>query len=166
MPKIVAITKYGSCVGDLMSSNDGDDDDAKTAKLKLLLSGQNLVYLATIMPDGSPQVTPVWASYEGGFVMANTAEGRTKHHNIVRDKRVALSVTSICDPLQMVSVRGTVDEIIPDLDYVHADALTRQYTEGRRDRYPFRRPGERRITLKIRPLSVYVMPQMQPSLTG
>lgn len=125
-----------------------------------LLSGRNLVYFSTIMRDGSPQVTPVWANCADGFVMINTAEGRVKHHNILRDRRVALSVTSSDDPLQAVSVRGIVEDVLPDYDYVHADALTRQYMG--RDRYPFRRPGEKRIILRIRPVSVYVMPEIRP----
>ena len=117
------------------------------------------------MPDGSPHVTPVWANYSKGFVMVNTAEGRVKHRNVLRDRRVAVSVTSADDPLQMASVRGVVEEIVPDYDYKYADMLTRQYMEGR-DRYPFRRPGERRITLRIRPVSVYVMPEIRAEPTS
>lgn len=133
-----------------------------TKRIKELLSGKNLVHLATIMPDGSPQVTPVWASYEDGFVMINTAKGRIKHRNIIRDKRVALSIVSEDDPLLMVSVRGSVVEILPDYDYAHADTLTRQYMTGK-TKYPFKRPGEQRIILKIKPVSAYVMPTLTPS---
>ena len=125
-----------------------------------LLSGRNLVHIANLMADGSPQVTPVWAGYEDGCIMVSTAEGRTKHANVMRDGRVALSVTSADDPLKMASVRGVVDGISPDYEYEYADRLTRQYMG--RDRYPFRRPGERRITLRIRPVSVYVMPEIRP----
>ena len=135
-------------------------DTDSVGHLKRLLSGRNLVHVATVMPDGSPQVTPVWANWANGFIMINTAEGRTKHRNILRDNRVAVSVTSADDPLQMVSVRGVVEEMIPDYDYKYADILTRQYMP-RKDRYPFRRPGERRITLRIRPVSVYVMPEIR-----
>ena len=138
------------------------DEDSRFEKLAILLSGRNLVHVATIMPDGSPQVTPVWANYDDGHVMVNTAAGRVKHNNIVRDGRVALSVTSADDPLQMASVRGVVHEIIADDDYVHADALTKQYMKGR-EKYPFWRPGERRIILKIKPTSVYVMPELHLS---
>lgn len=124
-----------------------------------LLSGRNLAYIATVMRDGSPQVTPVWANFEGGRIMVNTAEGRLKHRNIQRDPRVAVSVTSADDPLKSSSVRGIVEEIIPDYDYAHADRLARQYMG--RD-YPFRRDGERRIILRIRPERVFVMPHLEP----
>lgn len=135
-------------------------DTDSVDQLRRLLSGRNLVHVATVMPDGSPQVTPVWANWADGAIMVNTAEGRTKHRNVLRDSRVAVSITSADDPLQMASVRGVVEEIIPDYDYEYADILTRQYMPGR-NRYPFRRPGERRTTLRIRPVSVYVMPAIR-----
>lgn len=119
-----------------------------------LLSGRNLAYLATSMPDGSPQVTPVWADCRDGHVRVNTAEGRLKHRNVLRDPRVAVSVTSAADPLDSVSIRGSVAELVPDYSYGHADELARQYTGSD---YPYRIPGERRVTLRIRPERVFVM---------
>ena len=56
-------------------------------KVLKLFSEKNLVFIATIMKDGSPQVSPVWANYEDGFILVNTAEGRIKHKNILRDPR-------------------------------------------------------------------------------
>lgn len=144
-------------MGDDNNADINDDNNAE--KLKQLLSGKNLAHLATVMSDGSPQVTPVWANYANGFIMINTAKGRTKHQNILRDNRVAVSVTSIDDPLQMVSVRGVVEEIVSDYDYSHADELTKQYMD--KDRYPFRRPGERRIIFRIKPVNVFVMPEIR-----
>lgn len=126
-----------------------------------LFSERNLVYLATIMEDGSPQVTPVWAGYHDGHILVNTAEGRIKHKNVVRDSRVALSVSSVDDPLKMASVRGVVEDIISDYEYEYADKLAKQYMG--RDSYPFKQDNERRITFKIRPISVYVMPPIEPS---
>ena len=131
--------------------------DEKAVKL---FSGKNLVFIATVMKDGSPQVTPVWADYEDGHILVNTAEGRIKHRNVVRDPRVAVSVVSSGNPLDTVAVRGTVEEIIPDYDYRHADRLAQQYM-GRG--YPFRRDGEKRIILRIRPSSVFVLPEPKPN---
>ncbi|RNJ77773.1 MAG: PPOX class F420-dependent oxidoreductase [Nitrosopumilus sp. D6] len=125
----------------------------------MLLSGKNLVFIATIMHDGSPQVTPVWANYEDGYILVNTAEGRLKHKNIIRDPRVAVSVTSAKNPLDMTSIRGTVTETIPDYEYRHADKLAQQYM-GRN--YPFRRSDEKRVILKIRPEKVFVLPPLVP----
>ena len=132
--------------------------DEKAARL---FSGRNLAHIATVMGDGSPQVSPVWADWENGRITVNTAEGRTKHRNILRDPRVAVSVVSADDPLDMAAVRGVVEEIVPDYDYAHADRLTQKYMG--RERYPFRRKGERRIVLRIRPDSVFVMPEMKTS---
>ena len=126
-----------------------------------LFSEKNLVYIATIMKDGAPQVSPVWANYVDGHILVNTAEGRIKHKNVLRDPRVAVSVTSIDNPLDMTTIRGTVVELIPDSEYKHADKLTLQYMG--RDHYPFKRDDERRIILKIKPDKVFVLPELKMS---
>ncbi len=132
--------------------------DEKAVRLFL---EKNLVFIATVMKDGSPQVSPVWANYENGFVLVNTAEGRIKHKNVLRDPRVALSVVSKDNPLDMTTIRGTVDELIPDYEYKHADKLTRQYMG--RDHYPFKRDDEKRVILKIKPDRVFVLPELKMS---
>lgn len=124
-----------------------------------LFQDKNLVFLATVMSDGSPQVTPVWADFKDGHVLINTAKGRIKHKNILRDSRVAVSVVSKEDFLDMVSIRGKVAEIIPDPDYKHADKLTQQYL-GRKH-YPFKKEGEERVILKIKPEHVFIMPRLK-----
>ena len=128
-------------------------------KVLKLFSAKNLVFIATIMKDGSPQLSPVWANFDSGFILVNTAEGRIKHKNILRDPRVAVSVTSNDNPLDMTTIRGTVVEIIPDLEYHHADKLTQQYMG--RQHYPFKRDGEKRIILKIKPGKVFVLPELK-----
>lgn len=130
--------------------------DQKAVKL---FSEKNLVFVATIMKDGSPQLSPVWANYEDGCILINTAEGRIKHKNILRDPRVAVSVVSKDNPLDMTTIRGTVEKIIPDYDYKHADRLTQQYMG--REHYPFKRDGEKRIILKIKPNKVFVLPELK-----
>jgi PPOX class probable F420-dependent enzyme len=124
-----------------------------------LFCDKNLVFVATLMKDGAPQLSPVWADYEDGFILINTAEGRIKHKNVLLDPRVAVSVVSRDNPLDMTTIRGIVDEIMPDHDYSHADRLTKQYLG--REHYPFKRPGEKRIILKIRPERVFVMPDLK-----
>ena len=124
-----------------------------------LFGAKNLVFVATLMKDGSPQLSPVWANYENGHILINTAEGRIKHKNILRDPRVAVSVVSKNNPLDMTTIRGAVDEIIPDYQYEHADRLTKQYMN--RDHYPFKRDGEKRIILKIKPNKVFVLPELK-----
>ena len=128
------------------------------SKAETLLNGKNLVFLATSMADGSPQVTPVWGDFEGSYIRINTAEGRLKHKNILRDPRVAISVVDSKNPLDMTSIRGKVVEIMPDYEYKHADFLTKQYMG--KEKYPFKRPGEKRIILKIEPEKIFVLPHL------
>lgn len=130
-------------------------------KVIKLFEGRNLVFIATIMKDGSPQLSPVWADMEEGHVLVNTAEGRIKHKNVVRDPRVAISVVDNNNPLNMTTMRGKVVEIIPDYQYQHANRLTKKYMG--KDKYPFKQPGEKRIILKILPEKVYVLPELKMS---
>ncbi len=111
------------------------------------------------MKNGAPQLSPVWANYDSGYVLVNTAEGRIKHKNILRDPRVAISVVSNDNPLDMTTIQGIVEKIIPDYDYTHADKLTQQYM-GRKH-YPFKRENEKRIILKIKPGRIFVMPELK-----
>jgi len=109
----------------------------------------NFAHLATIMPDGSPQVTPVWVDVDEKFILVNTAEGRQKPKNIRRDPRVAIDVTSREDPYRMVTVRGRVVEVTNEGADAHIDKLAKKYLG--QDKYPFRAPGERRVIFKIEP---------------
>jgi PPOX class probable F420-dependent enzyme len=128
-------------------------------KAQKLFRQKNLVYIATIMADGSPQLSPVWANYDDGYILVNTAEGRVKHKNVLRDPRVAVSVVSKDNPLDMTTIRGKVEDLIPDYDYKHADKLTQQYLG--RNHYPFKQKDERRVILKIKPEHVFVMPELK-----
>ena len=128
-------------------------------KVIKLFEGKNLVFIATVMKDGSPQLSPVWADFEDGHVLVNTAEGRIKHKNVLRDPRVAISVVDNNNPLNMTTIRGKVVEIIPDYEYEHANKLTKKYMG--KDKYPFRRPEERRIIFKILPEKVFVLPELK-----
>ena len=128
-------------------------------KAEKLFQDKNLVFIATIMKDGSPQLSPVWANYEDEHILVNTAEGRIKHKNVLRDPRVAVSVVSKDNPLDMTTIRGKVSELIPDYDYKHADKLTQQYMG--REHYPFKREDEKRIILKIKPEHIFVLPELK-----
>jgi PPOX class probable F420-dependent enzyme len=130
--------------------------DEKAVKL---FQDKNLIFIATLMKDGSPQLSPVWANFEDGYILVNTAEGRIKHKNVLRDSRVAVSVVSKDNPLDMTTVRGKVVDMIPDYDYKHADKLTQKYLG--RDHYPFKREDEKRIVFKIKPEHVFVLPELK-----
>ena len=128
-------------------------------KVEQLFQQKNLIFISTINSDGSPQLTPVWGNYDDGYVLVNTAEGRLKHKNVLRDPRVAISVVDHGNPLNMTTIKGQVIEIIPDYDYVHANKLTKQYMGI--DEYPFKRDGEKRIIFKIKPMKIFVMPNIK-----
>ena len=128
-------------------------------KVEQLFQQKNLIFISSINSDGSPQLTPVWGDYDGEHVFVNTAEGRLKHKNVLRDPRVAISVVDHDNPLNMTTIKGKVIEIIPDYDYVHANKLTKQYMGI--DEYPFKRDGEKRIIFKIKPVKIFVMPSIK-----
>ncbi len=128
-------------------------------KIIKLFKEPNLVFIATVMKDGSPQLSPVWADFEDGHVLVNTAEGRIKHKNVLRDPRVAISVVNHNNPLDMTTIRGKVVDIIPDNEYKHANKLTKKYMG--KEIYPFKQPGEKRIIFKILPETVYILPKLK-----
>lgn len=123
-------------------------------RVAALLREPNFAHLATLMPDGSPQVTPVWVDFDGTHVLVNTAEGRQKPRNVRRDPRVALSVHKQDMPYVWAAIRGRVVELTHEGADEHIDALAQKYLG--RERYPFRAPGERRVILKIQPERVTV----------
>lgn len=118
-----------------------------------LFRGKNFGFIASLMNDGSPQLTPVWIDYDGQFLLVNTAEGRTKQKNFVRDPRVAISVIDQNNPYNMVSIRGIVVQQTSDGADEHIDRLAKRYLGV--DKYPFRAPGEKRVILKIKPEKIF-----------
>ncbi len=120
-----------------------------------LFSKRAFAHLATLMPDGSPQVTPVWCDYDGTHIRVNTAKGRIKDRNMRRNQRVALSIMDPDNPYRYLAVRGRVEEITEEGADSHIDSLAKKYLG--KDRYPFRQPGEVRVLYKIRPERVSTM---------
>lgn len=122
--------------------------------VRKLFEGKNFVYIASLMKDGSPQVTPTWVDIDNDTILVNTAVGRLKHKNISRDGRVALAIADQYNPYNMVTIRGkVVDQIIGQEAEEHIDKLAEKYLG--KDKYPFRAPGERRVLLKIKPEKVF-----------
>ena len=119
---------------------------------RLLTEGRNFAAIATLMPDGSPQVSIVWIDSDGEHVIFNTAEGRTKPKNLRRDPRVAVSVMNSENPYEQVMVRGQVVEMTHDGADAHIDRLAKKYLGA--DKYPYRGPGEQRVIVKIAPYYV------------
>ncbi|HZR30223.1 MAG TPA: PPOX class F420-dependent oxidoreductase [Terriglobales bacterium] len=111
--------------------------------------------LATVMPDGSPQVTPVWVDYDGKHVIFNSAEGRQKDKNLRRDPRVALSIVDPDNPYRYLQIRGKVSEITKKDADKHIDKLAKKYLGV--DKYPYAQPGEVRVLYKIAPEKTQTM---------
>ena len=111
--------------------------------------------LATVMPDGSPQVTPVWFDYDGECLRINSAKGRIKDKNMRRDSKVAVSIQDPDNAYRHLALRGTVEEITEEGADAHIDSLAKKYLG--KDKYPFRGPGEVRVIYKIRPEKVSTM---------
>ena len=125
--------------------------------IKQLLTGKNFAFVATLMKDGSPQITPTWIDFEGDTILINTAEGRTKQKNVSRDQRVAISIVDQNNPYNMVTIRGKVAEQTSKGADEHIDKLAKRYLGV--DKYPFRSPTEKRVIIKVTPENVF---HMQP----
>ena len=121
-----------------------------------LLQERQLAIIATIMPDGSPQTTPVWVDVEpdGSHVLINTVMTHLKAGNINRDPRVAVTVVDAQNPWRSVIVRGTVVEKRGPDDGAteHIHALAKKYMG--RDKYPLAE-GEARVILRIKPTHIF-----------
>src|SRR5215471_12120138 len=97
--------------------------DAIPEKHRELFNKKAFASLATLMPDGRPQVTPVWVDFDGTHVMFNSAKGRQKDRNIRRDPRVSISVQDPENPYRYVEVRGRVVDITENGADAHIDRL-------------------------------------------
>lgn len=109
-------------------------------------------FLATTMPDGSPQVTPVWFNTDGEFILINTAKGRVKDKNMRDRPKVALVIPDPENPYRYIQLRGQVVEFIEEGAREHFDAVAKAYI-GK----PFDYPQDQiRVIYKIKPDSVDV----------
>jgi hypothetical protein len=125
-------------------------------KYRDLLTAKNaFANLATIMPDGSPQVTPVWFDYVDGAVRVNSARGRTKTRNMKEGAAVALAIVDPDNPYRYVQIRGRVRRVVEAGADRHIDSLAQKYLG--KDKYPWARPDEVRVMFEIEPGAVNAM---------
>src|SRR3989475_10494713 len=115
-------------------------------EIKALVRGANFAHLATLMPDGSPQVAPVWVDLEGDRILVCTGEASLKAKNTRRDARVALSIIAMDNPYREAQIRGRVVERRPDADFATMDRISRKYTNKP---FPFRDKPAERVVLVI-----------------
>ena len=120
-------------------------DDQK----KLVTESKSFIHLATINKDGSPQVSPVWVDFDGACVIVNSEQKRRKVRNIKRDPRVALSVTDPENSYHYIEIRGRVVGITPEGAAAHIDKMAKKYMGL--DKYPYNKPDDVRVIIKIEP---------------
>jgi PPOX class probable F420-dependent enzyme len=119
-----------------------------TELARKLIDGKNLASVATLMPDGSPQVAPVWVEREGDIVVINATTTRQRYRNLKRDPRVALCVFDMDNIYSNVMIRGRVTEITRKGAEEDIDRLSMKYN-GRK--YPDHSPERPRIIIRIAP---------------
>ena len=118
----------------------------------LVESKKTFAHIATLMPDGTPQSTPVWIDYINGKVLVNSARGRVKVRNLKAGSPVAISITDPDNPYRYVQIRGKVSRVTEEGAAQHIDKMAKKYLD--KDKYPFSKPGDVRVLFEIEPTAV------------
>jgi len=121
----------------------------------LLTTKRAFAHLATVMNDGTPQVTPVWIDFDGTHVLVNSAKGRLKDKNLRARKQVGLAISDPENPYRYLGIQGRVVDITEEGADAHIDKLAKKYMG--KDKYPYRTPTEVRCIYKIEPEKVHTM---------
>jgi PPOX class probable F420-dependent enzyme len=111
--------------------------------------------LATVLKDGSPQVTPIWFDYTGGKIRINTARGRVKARTLKPEVHVAMAIMDPANPYRYIQIRGRVLTATEKGADAHIDSLAKKYLG--KDKYPFSQPGDVRVMYEIEPTSAQAM---------
>ena len=124
-----------------------------SAKARKLFEDPNLLFVATVNRDGSPQVTPVWTALEDANITFNTSAGGAKEAQLAPRLRIGLSIAAKDDPYNKVDVVGTViDMIVGDEADAQIDDLSEKYL-GQRP-YSWRRPGQEQVKVIVEPMRI------------
>jgi PPOX class probable F420-dependent enzyme len=111
--------------------------------------------LATVLPSGSPQVTPIWFDFTNGKIRINTARGRVKDKAMTANAKVALSIMDPANPYRYIQIRGKVTRVTEAGAVAHIDSLATKYMGV--DKYPYHQDGVVRVTYEIEPESAQAM---------
>lgn len=114
-----------------------------------LLASTALAHIATIGPNGEPQVTPVWFGWDGEHVRFSQTSTRQKLRNLRRDPRIALSIVDPANPLRYLEIRGRVVAVEPDPELAFINRMAQKYLG--RERYPWHRSGDERVVVVVEP---------------
>jgi PPOX class probable F420-dependent enzyme len=114
-----------------------------------LLESKALADVATIGPDGAPQVNPVWFDWDGEHVLFSQTTTRQKYRNVQREPRIALSFVDPENPYRYLEIRGKVVEIRPDPEFAFIDKMAQKYIGA--EKYPWTQPGDVRVVVVVEP---------------
>lgn len=121
-----------------------------------IIQKNSFAFLATLMKDGSPHVSPVWIDIVDNIILINTAKGRIKQRNVSRDPRVSISLIDDENPYSMVTIRGKVIDQTSNGADEHIDKLAKKYLNT--ERYPGHSPNLKRVILRIKPEKIFYLP--------
>ena len=121
-----------------------------------IIQKNSFAFLATLMKDGSPHVSPVWIDVVDNIILINTAKGRIKQRNVSRDPRVSISLIDDENPYSMVTIRGKVIEQTSKGADEHIDKLAKKYLNT--EKYPGHSPNMERVILRINPEKIFYLP--------
>ncbi|MDQ3872265.1 MAG: PPOX class F420-dependent oxidoreductase [Thermoproteota archaeon] len=121
-----------------------------------IIEKNSFAFLATLMEDGSPHVSPVWIDIVDNIILINTAKGRIKQRNVSRDPRVSISLIDDENPYSMVTIRGKVIEQTSIGADEHIDKLAKKYLNT--EKYPGHSPNLERVILRIKPEKIFYLP--------
>lgn len=114
-----------------------------------LLDAVTLAHVATIGPNGEPQVNPVWFEWDGEVVSFSQTTGRQKYRNVTARPAIALSIVDPANPYRYLEVRGMVERIDDDVDNAFIDRQAQRYINE--PAYPWHQPGDHRVVVRVRP---------------
>jgi len=120
--------------------------------VKKLIEAKTFANVATLIPDGSPHITQTWVDHDGDTVLINTFEESQKYRNGSRNPKIVLDVCDPTNPYNMALFRGRVSEVTFDGAEEQIDRMSKKYLG--QDKYQMRRPGVRRVLIKIDPTHV------------
>jgi PPOX class probable F420-dependent enzyme len=114
-----------------------------------LLESTALASVATIGPNGAPQVNPVWFGWDGTHLRFSQTKVRQKFQNVQREPRIAVSIVDPANPFRYLEIRGHVVAIEEDPDLAFINSMAKKYMG--QDTYPWHQPGDERVVIVIAP---------------
>ena len=106
-------------------------------------------HVATVGPEGEPQVNPVWFDWDGEHLTFSQTTTRRKLRNLEQEPRVAISILDPANPYRYLELRGRAVRIEPDPDKAFIDRMAQKYLGE--EKYPWNRPDDERVVVVVEP---------------